>query len=145
MRYIDKLSLLVFFLMSSVCVSAQSVIGKWKTIDDETNKPKSIVEVYNQNGKIYGRIVALFRSPGEDQDPVCTECKGAKNGEKIKGMVIMEGLSKDGAEYEDGTILDPNNGKIYDCKIWLDGNDKLMVRGYVGIFFRTQEWIRVPE
>jgi uncharacterized protein (DUF2147 family) len=58
-------------------------------------------------------------------------------------MVIIEGLVQDDDEYEDGTILDPKNGKVYDCKIWLDSADKLMVRGYVGIFFRTQEWIRV--
>jgi len=134
------LALCILFCSSAV---SQTVIGKWKTIDDETGKAKSIVEIYEENGKIYGKIIELFREADEDQDPTCTECKGEKNGEKIIGMVIIEDLVQDDDEYEDGTILDPKNGKVYDCKIWLDGDDKLMVRGYVGIFFRTQEWFRV--
>ena len=58
-------------------------------------------------------------------------------------MIIMENLEKDDDEWDDGEILDPNNGKIYDCKIWLEGNDILKVRGYVGFFYRTQTWKRV--
>jgi len=135
--------LLILCLLASSTTFSQSVLGKWKTIDDETGKEKSIVEIYEQDGKVYGKIIQLFRTPDQDQDPVCTECKGDKNGQKINGMKIIEGLVKDGDEYEDGTILDPKNGKVYDCKIWLDSDNKLMVRGYVGIFFRTQEWIRV--
>ncbi len=122
--------------------NAQTVFGKWKTIDDETGDAKSIVEVYEHDGKVYGRIIELFRKPEQDQDPLCTACKGSKKGQKIRGMVVMENLEKDDDEYEDGTIIDPNNGKVYDCKIWLDGSNKLMVRGYVGIFYRTQEWLR---
>lgn len=131
------------FLLFSCSAFCQSVVGKWKTIDDETGKAKSIVEIYEKDGKIYGKIIELFRAADEDQDPSCTECKGDKKGQKINGMVIIEGMVKDDDEYDDGTILDPKNGKVYDCKIWLDSADKLMVRGYVGIFFRTQEWIRV--
>ncbi len=134
-------AILIFgFLAQSI--SAQTVLGKWKTIDDESGVAESVVEIYEKDGQIYGKIVELFRKPSEDQDPKCNNCKGDKKGQRIKGMVIMEGLSKDGNEYGDGTILDPDNGKIYDCKIWLDGSDKLMVRGYVGLFFRTQEWVR---
>ena len=54
----------------------------------------------------------------------------------------MNNLEKDDDEWGDGEILDPNNGKIYDCKIWLEGNDILKVRGYVGFFYRTQTWKR---
>ena len=123
--------------------TSNSFVGEWKTIDDETGKAKSIVKIYEQSGMLYGKITKLYRSADEEQDPKCDECKGAKKGQKIIGMTIVEGMIKDGDEYEDGTILDPKNGKVYDCKMWLDGNDKLMVRGYVGIFYRTQEWQRV--
>ncbi len=139
----NKLILFAIILISGISASAQTVEGKWKSIDDETGEAKSIVEIYEKDSKIYGRIIQLFRSAEEEQDPSCTECKGSKKGQKINGMEIMEGLVKDGSEYEDGTILDPNNGKVYDCKIWLEGDDKRMVGGWVGFFDRTQEWRRV--
>jgi len=136
-----KIFFLSFLLCNTILLSAQSITGEWKTIDDETGDPKSVVTVYEYDGKVYGKIVRLFRTPEEDQDPTCKECKGAKKGQKIIGMEIMEGLVKDGDEYDDGTILDPDNGKVYDCKIWLE-DGKLQVRGYIGPFFRTQEWVK---
>ena len=136
-----KIFFLSFLLCNAILLSAQSITGEWKTIDDETGDPKSVVKVYEYDGKVYGKIVRLFRTPEEDQDPTCKECKGAKKGQKIIGMEIMEGLVKDGDEYDDGTILDPDNGKVYDCKIWLE-DGKLQVRGYIGPFYRTQEWVK---
>jgi uncharacterized protein (DUF2147 family) len=118
-------------------------VGKWKTIDDETNEPKSIVELFTQNGKVYGKIVKLFRKPDEDPDPVCEECSEEDNRyqKKVIGMEILRDMVKAGNEYSEGTILDPNNGKVYRCKIWVEGND-LKVRGYWGPFYRTQTWLR---
>ncbi|RLD47121.1 MAG: DUF2147 domain-containing protein [Bacteroidetes bacterium] len=133
------------FLLFSTIVSAQ-VIGKWKTIDDETNKVKSIVEIYEIDGKIYGKIIKLFKEPSEDQDPICDKCEGALHNKKIIGMNIITGLVKDGDEYEgDDGILDPAKGTVYDCKIWVDEDDsnKLNVRGYIGFIYRTQYWFRV--
>lgn len=134
---------LAAFLISTI-TQAQGVLGQWKSIDDETGKAKSVVEIYERDGKIYGKIVQLFRAANEDQDPICVECTGKDKGKKIIGLEIIKGLSKDGNEYEDGTILDPENGKTYDCKIWVD-KDKpttLNVRGYVAFFYRTQYWQR---
>jgi uncharacterized protein (DUF2147 family) len=121
--------------------SQQTVTGKWKTIDDETNQPKSIVEITEKNGKVYGKIIKLFRESGEDPDPICDKCPADddRHNKKVIGMEILKGLSKDDDEYSGGTILDPADGRVYRCKIWLNGND-LMVRGYWGPFFRTQTW-----
>jgi uncharacterized protein (DUF2147 family) len=121
-------------------------VGRWKTIDDETGKAKSIVEIYKKDGKLYGRIVQLFREPNEVQDPLCVECEGAKRNQKIIGMEIIEAMEfdADDNEWEDGTILDPKSGTVYDCKLWLDEDNpnQLKVRGYVAFFYRTQTWIR---
>ena len=121
---------------------SQSIFGKWKTIDDETHKPKSIVEIYSKDGKAYGKIIELFRGPDEDPDPLCDECTDHRKDQKVIGMVIINEMEQDDDEWDDGEILDPNNGKVYDCKIWREG-DKLMVRGYVAFFFRTQTWLKV--
>ena len=137
-----KLILLVI-LFSTGVVGAQNIVGLWKTIDDETNKPKSIVEIYERNGKVYGKIIRLFRGPQEDQDPICDECdeEDPRYNKKIIGMEILNNMIKDDEEYSGGEILDPNNGRVYRCKIWLEGND-LKLRGYLGPFFRTQTWLK---
>ena len=137
-------SLSLFILAFSTSAFSQSVLGKWKTIDDETNEPKSVVELYEKDGKVYGKITKLFRKAGEDQDPICNQCEAddARYQKKIIGMEILKDMKKSGEEYAGGNILDPNNGKIYHCKLWLEGND-LKLRGYWGVFYRTQTWVRV--
>ncbi|NNE55708.1 MAG: DUF2147 domain-containing protein [Flavobacteriales bacterium] len=137
--------LLVFVLaFAPLFAFSQSVFGKWKTIDDETGREKSIVEIYEKDGKVYGKVVELFRLPSEDQDPICDLCDDDRKGKKVLGMEIIRDLEQDDDEWEDGTIVDPKNGKVYDCALWLDEDDpnKLQVRGYIMFFFRTQTWLR---
>ncbi len=141
------LSLSVFLLLTISMVTAQSVVGIWKTIDDETGKARSHVKVYKaKNGMYYGKIIKfLNREPNEPQDPVCEKCPTGdfRYNKKILGMVILTKLKKDGDEFSGGKILDPQKGKIYKCKIWTEGQNKLKVRGYLGPFYRTQTWHRV--
>ncbi|MEM6644104.1 MAG: DUF2147 domain-containing protein [Bacteroidota bacterium] len=118
------------------------VLRKWKTIDDESGKARSVVEIYEKDGLYYGKIVKLFREPGEDPDPICTECEGEKKGQKVIGMEIISEMkyNKGNDEFQKGEILDPENGNVYDCKIWIE-EGKLMVRGYLLFFYRTQTWL----
>ena len=142
MRYIIAITT----LFVSNLLFSQSIIGKWKTIDDNSGKPRSIVEIYERDGKVFGKVVKTFPEPGEDPDPICDECEGEKNGQKIIGMEIITDmkLDKKKNEYSKGEILDPENGNVYDCKLWVeDGN--LMVRGYLLFFYRTQTWLPYSE
>lgn len=133
-------------LALSVCfgATAQSVVGKWKTVDDETGRVKSVVEIYEKNNMLYGKVIKLFRLPTEDQNPTCKNCPGDRKGKQVLGLEIIRNMKKDGSEYADGTILDPKNGKVYDCKMWIE-DGKLQVRGYVAFFFRTQTWLPYKE
>ncbi len=135
--------LAVTFFIGNSAIGQDIVIGKWKTIDDSTGEPRSIVDVYERGGKVYGKITKLYRKPGEDPDPVCDDCEtdNPRFMKKIIGMEIMEGLVKDDQEYGGGFILDPENGKVYRCKIWVEDN-QLKVRGYIGPFYRTQNWLK---
>ncbi len=138
-------SVFMFLAMSSTLFAQKDpIIGKWKTIDDETGEPKSIVEIYMRNGKFYGRVDSLFRKPGEDPNPKCDKCPedDPRYNKPVLGMEIIKDMVKDGDEYVGGTILDPKKGKIYRCKLWIE-DGKLMVRGYLAIFYRTQTWYRV--
>lgn len=134
---------IVFVMAFIFSGHSQTALGKWKTIDDETGKAKSVVEIYESNGKIYGKVVEIFDKMKEGK--LCDKCEGAKKNKPIMGMVILEGLSKKGSSWEGGTILDPNSGKIYKCTISLENKDKLKLRGYVGISLlgRTQFWERI--
>lgn len=131
-------------LIAFSAYSQKSVIGKWKTIDDNSGEVKSIVEIFEKDGKVHGKIVKIFPDEGEDPDPVCDKCDNddPRYNQKIIGLVIMEDMKKDGDEYSGGKILDPENGNVYKCKIWLE-DSKLKVRGYWGFFYRTQSWLRV--
>lgn len=133
--------LLLLSLCFSMGLFAQgNVAGKWKTIDDNSGEMKSIVEISIRGGKLYGKIIQLKEDT--DTNKVCTECTDYRKGQKILGMEIINGLEKDDDVWEgDDGILDPENGKIYDCKIWVE-DGKLQVRGYIGFLFRTQTWIR---
>lgn len=138
----------ILFCCSLVLFStlqAQSVEGRWATVDDETGEQKSIVSLAIVDGKLEGTIEALLLA--EDQGKLCINCTGANKNQPIAGMKIVSGLEKDGEEWNDGTILDPKNGKEYSCIVALESDDKLKVRGYLGfsIIGRTQYWHRLKD
>jgi uncharacterized protein (DUF2147 family) len=136
------ITLLICVLATSSMYS-QSVIGKWKTIDDETGEAKSIVEVFSKSGKIYAKVVEILDH--SNKNSVCKKCSGEDKNKSILGLTIIKGLSKDGSEYNSGEILDPKNGKLYKCALSLESKDKLKIRGYIGfsLLGRTQYWHRV--
>ncbi len=134
----------IFVILTQSFAFAQSeIIGKWKSFDDETQELKSVVDIFEKGGKYYGKIVKLFRMQQEDPDPVCTECPtdDPRFNKKVIGMEILKDMKKIGTDFSEGTILDPKNGKIYQCKIWIEGSD-LKLRGYWGPIYRTQTWKR---
>ena len=134
---------LSIILFTAAAAVAQDVTGKWKTIDDETGEAKSIVEIYKKNGKVYGKVAEIL-NPAR-RDATCNDCPGDAKGKPILGLVILKNLEKDGDEYSGGTIMDPQNGKVYKCYIALENENKLKVRGYIGfsLLGRTQYWTRV--
>jgi uncharacterized protein (DUF2147 family) len=125
--------------------SANSPLGRWKTIDDLTGKAKSVVLIWEQDGKLFGKVQKLLNPDPQNPNPRCVDCSGEQKGKPVVGMQIMQNLSKDGSGWSGGTILDPATGKIYKCLVSvLDGGAKLKVRGFIGVSLlgRTQYWQR---
>jgi uncharacterized protein (DUF2147 family) len=141
------LYLLIFVITIDVFASDNSVIGFWKTIDDKDQSIRSVVEIFEKDAKIYGKIVKIF--PHEGNKPNCDQCKDEFKDQPILGMEFMWDLKKNtSTKYDGGKILDPQNGSIYKSKIELiDDGKKLNVRGYIGIslFGRSQEWLRTEK
>ena len=127
----------VVFLLWSCTTFAQSPVGTWKTIDDHSGNPRSYVEIYQQDGMLFGKITKLL-----DKDPstLCKKCTGNKKNKPVVGLVIIEKLKPNKDSWENGKIIDPENGKEYDCELWVeDGTLKVKGKHWTG-FSRTQTW-----
>lgn len=132
-------------LLFTATLTAASPVGTWQTIDDSSGKPRSHVQIEEKNGKLQGKIVHLIDP--DEPNPLCDACPGPKKNAPILGLQIMWDLTRagDAAEWTGGSIMDPENGKTYDCKIWLEGEDTLKVRGSWLFLGRTQTWRRVSS
>ena len=129
-------------LIFNVNLSSQSAVGTWKTIDDEDGTVKSHVTIYEENGKLYGKVLKLINA----DKTICTECKGSKKNKPIEGMQILWDLEKSDTNiWKGGKIMDPKSGKEYKCKMELENANTLNVRGFIGfsLLGRTQTWFRV--
>jgi len=139
---------LVGIVGATPAVPLSSPVGYWKTIDDVSGKPKSIIKIWKSSSEsLMGKVVRIFPKPGEDAEhKLCTACKGELHNQPVVGMVILSGLTPEEKQWTNGKILDPANGKVYDCNVRLTANgQKLQVRGYIGmpLFGRSQTWERV--
>lgn len=134
----------VFFFSLTVLAEPNHPIGYWETKDDKGSAEKAIVQIYEENGKIFGKIIELIQP--EKPDPVCELCTGDNKNKPVKGMKILWDLEKEGSKWSNGFILDPKNGKEYKCSLALKENGtQLEVRGYIGfsLLGRSQMWKRV--
>lgn len=130
-----------FVLSLFSIMSFAQIEGKWKTIDDETGKPKSIVEIFKKSdGKYYGKINQLLIKPENNN---CVKCKDDRKNKPLVGMEVIRGLSKIDDEFVNGTITNPKDGKSYKTEVVKEGN-KLKVKAIVfGIAMKTQTWEKV--
>lgn len=137
--------LMAFVLLMSFGAHAQSadaITGIWWNAE-KTAK----IQVYEENGKYFGKIVHL-ETPKDESGKPKTDIKNPN--EKLrsrprKGLVILQDLKYDSdGEYEDGEIYDPESGKTYSANAELVGKDKLDLRGYIGfsLIGRTSTWTR---
>ncbi len=116
-------------------------VGTWRTIDDETGEPKSLVRIYERNGQLFGDIVTLL-----PEGRLCSPCARGFEGRDLRGERIITGLRRDGNEWSGGRITDPKSGRTYRMTARMDGPNRLVLRGYVlGIraLGRNQTWERV--
>ena len=121
-----------------------SPAGNWHTVDEKTGEIKSEIRVTDNGGTVSGAIAKLLRKDAK-QDQVCDQCTDDRKDKPLIGMQIIRGAKKaEGKDvWEDGKILDPENGKTYGLRLTpIDGGKKLEVRGSIGPFGRTQTWVR---
>lgn len=137
-RFIIPLLLLPVFL------TAQSPLGYWENVDEDDNSLQSYIKIYEDNGKLYGKVVELMPQAKVTH---CNACEGQEKGSSLLGMHILRDLEPDGDSWDHGKILDPKKGKLYSCKISLEDKNTLKVRGYIGkpLFGKTFKWKRATD
>lgn len=136
---------IVLMFSAGACFAQMTPVGTWQTLDDKTKEAKSEVQITEASGVLNGKITKLLRKEAK-QDLVCDECTDDRKGKPVLGMEILRGVKKvDGKDvWEDGKVLDPENGKTYAAKLTpIEGGKKLEMRGSIGPFGRTQTWVRV--
>ncbi len=139
-------AMFVWLLSASFGAHAQTPVGVWKSVDDETGRERSIIRISEVNGELRGVVEKVFDQPGDDPAHLCDKCDGERKGKPIVGMTILWGLTQKGEEWSGGEILDPKKGKIYRCKMRVtDGGKSLNVRGFIGVSLigRSQTWHRM--
>ena len=139
------LTAVVFMSAAGASFAQMTPVGNWQTIDDKTHEVKSEVLIAETAGALSGKVTKLLRKDAK-QDAVCDECTDDRKGKPMLGLEIIRGAKKaDGKDvWEDGKILDPENGKTYTLRLTpIEGGKKLEVRGSIGPFGRTQTWVRV--
>ncbi len=131
------------------CVEAMAAggpAGLWRTIDDETGQPKSLVRITVNEGRIEGAVEQVLTEPDGGRAKLCDRCEGDKRNRPVVGMTVLWNLEKDGDWWQGGRILDPANGKEYKARLRvLDDGATLEVRGFIGfsLIGRSQTWQRV--
>lgn len=140
---IATLASIPLLAVSLIALASDSPVGRWKTIDDQTGKAKSIVEItQNTDGSFNGRIIEILQSD-RGPNPICDKCKDDRKNKPVKGMEIIRGMKRDGDAFSGGTILKPDEGKIYKSKMELiDGGKKLEVSGCIAFICKSQTWLR---
>ena len=142
----STLAAILFASLGLPALAQMSPVGTWHTMDEKTGEIKSQIVISEAGGVVSGKIDKVLRKDAK-QDAVCDECSDDRKGKPIVGLEIIRGAKKAAGKdvWEDGKILDPENGKNYTLRLTpIEGGKKLEVRGSIGPFGRTQTWVRVP-
>jgi uncharacterized protein (DUF2147 family) len=139
MKLASKLALALVGAAASMTALADPT-GTWRTIDDKTGQPRSIVKISVEGGKYVGRVQQILNAPSN----ICTTCTGKYENKDLSGVAVFWGVSSEGGnKYGGGQIIDPKNGSTYSVSL-TDNGSTLVVRGYKGVSMlgRNQTWQR---
>ena len=142
----STLAAILFASLALPALAQMSPVGTWHTMDEKTGEIKSQIVISEAGGVVSGKIDKVLRKDAKP-DAVCDECSDDRKGKPTVGLEIIRGAKKAAGKdvWEDGKILDPENGKNYTLRLTpIEGGKKLEVRGSIGPFGRTQTWVRVP-
>jgi Uncharacterized protein conserved in bacteria (DUF2147) len=149
------LAVLTFMIVPALCMGAApahpaepTAVGLWEQMNESTGKADGWFLVSEHDGLYDATLVKMFPKPGENPNPICTECPGAQKDAPWLGLTIVKSMQREGLDYENGTILDPRDGAEHYARMQLSPDGQtLTVRGYLGIdpLGGDEAWKRLPD
>lgn len=124
--------------------------GLWQEFDDRTGNLEALIRIKHLSDNTYeGNIEKIIPDKPENTAMLCSACTGSLYNQPLLGMRILSGMKrKDNLTFEGGTVLDPDEGKIYRCRIRLSEDGKTIeVTGYIGLAWMGQSeiWKRANQ
>lgn len=119
-----------------------SVDGVWLMLDkDADNEPESVIVVYERGGLRFAKMVAIYHN-GKIDDTIekpLERAKGLAGNPPICGLDFVWNLKpSDGGKYV-GKVVNPDDGGVYRCKLWVDvPSQRLVLRGELFVFGESE-------
>ena len=143
---------LIQLTASTIIYANQSIEGYWRSMDDRTGEPLSIIEFKKAaNGTYTGTIVHRYKTIRGVRLDTCAKCPEPFKDKPLLGLQIIWDLKNDPNKpnnYINGKLVEPRTGNIYNGRgnLTSDGR-KLYMRGYMGVSMlgRTQVWLRIND
>jgi uncharacterized protein (DUF2147 family) len=139
-RAVGLAALFMVLIWQPAAAGENDIVGTWLTGDGD-----GWVDVVHSGNGISGFVAG---SPNDRPDRSKVDDKNpdpALRDRELLGLELFAGFHFDGDDrWIGGTIYDPNSGKTYRCIITILDENKLKVRGYIGIpmLGRTEIWTR---
>ena len=138
--------MLKVFAIASLCAAAalaqNNAVGNWQFVDGTKT---TFITTTEEGGQLKAKVTKVTKDGKEDPSAACGKCTEANKDKPLAGLQILWDTKKDGNNWKEGKLLDPEGGKIVKGAVEvLDGGKKLNVKASIAFLSKTQVWVRVP-
>ncbi|MBI4478571.1 MAG: DUF2147 domain-containing protein [Acidobacteria bacterium] len=127
-------------MLGAPAFAQNSAIGLWKNVESDK---VTFIRTYEEGGKLLGKVEKVLKNNVEDTAARCMKCKDEKKDKPMAGLQLIWDMQKDGEKWSGGKLLDPETGRVVNCKLeTAEGGQKLLVKGSIAFLSKTQTWAR---